>query len=292
MDYREDLITFWRVVIVGSDVNINCYDSILAAGTADALVEWMFQTLMKAAQVTLEELGCSSSPGEGSSFAERISWAFREVNRIKNHSPKLTSRIFHSWPALIREVREFNCVGAALLTCQALANLQIESDLAAPPFHLANLVPYEESLERVAFYLDATNSIKERTRLQDIGQSGHIPIVSFDKRIDFFSRAAVVPDRAIVLFVLENTSLVPKLAKDPYFAVKGTLEEKEEAKSLYKRYVDLFGVLRFEAIIHELFPWRDNIDSHPLMREEIVTVDSLMREQGVSMKTPPPTMMS
>lgn len=276
MNPNDHLIPFWQHVVVGPDVDIARHEPLLALSTT----EWMYRTLLEGARAALEELGYLDGPLEGTE-PERALAAYSRLSDIKRKAPKKTSRVFHSWPRIIRESREFNCVGASLLLLQILSSSRLPSKLGILPFHLVNLVPLLEKDDLL--YLDATNGIGEKVEARRVGEVHGMDIVAFARQIDFFNQAVLGPCKSIVLFVLENLALVPKLAKDPHFSIKGEPREKEEAKAIYGKHADIFETLCLDTVADHLFPWRKALESHPLITQDKAVTDSLMAQARVSM---------
>jgi hypothetical protein len=141
---------------------------------AEELRNWLFETLMKDTERMVEEFGLKVDKKlvkeikETDNIDEKSQLEMRflediceKVGNIVNGFSKERSRRWVSWPKLIRETRDFNCVGATLIGINLLEKTGIKHLFGNPTGHVVNIVELSNSKRLYVDMLNGTDGIIE-----------------------------------------------------------------------------------------------------------------------------------
>lgn len=185
------------------------------------------------------------------------------VSRNRNISK---SGKWDSWPKIIKESGNINCVGATLLGQFMIDQAGIESVYANPHGHVLNIV---KTSDKQLHYFDFRNGDAHVFPLEaeNIEIEGESYLKTKDKRTDYQlirinDKQEII--RSIIgnLVSLKNTALYKNSKED----------STTEAKRYYKKHQEVFDSVDLEEIFNKLFPDNSKLKDSPLIAHEVSRV--------------------
>lgn len=248
------------------------------------LKDWLIETLGDDTQRLIEEWGLKTDQDvvlrirQESDSEKKSGLALEYIMAIHSQVDTLThgfdksgrkSTRWDSWPRIMRETKEFNCVGATLLGERLLSAAGIESYCGNPVGHVVNIVRLPNN---DWWYVDFRNGKGSVLKIEaeEAELSGVRVLKINHPRLD----CRVIPlfDRGeLPGVVLDNVSALKQEAMDP--KIPDDSPGKNEAVLYMKRFSDDFARTDFSRLHETLYPQLTEILETPEMQEEVVRLD-------------------
>lgn len=190
----------------------------------------------------------------------------QRFNRSRDRSTK-----WDSWPKRMRETKEFNCVGAALIGICLLEKGGIKSYYGKPYGHVVNIARLSNG---DWWYVDFRNGKQNVVKLRpEETMIAGMPVLKIDQ--------LSLPYKIIPLFdnpeaagsILGNLSELKREAEDENKSDKDI--DKREAKEYLKKYEQNFEKVNFSLLHHLLYPRSSEIMKTNEMQKEEARIDSM-----------------
>jgi hypothetical protein len=252
----------------------------------DELKQWFYETVMKDIGKIVNEFGFEADEGliaqikdaknvddKSELELDYIRDLYRQIDVfIENFedSSKKSNR-WDSWPKIMRESKQFNCVGATLIGMHFLEQAGIKSYYGNPTGHVVNIVqlPNDE-----LWYVDFKNGMRNFFKLDEerITIKG-IDVLKVGANSSDYSFIPLYDNEVAAGSVLSNLSSLEHDANDQKISDENA--GKIEAKKILEKYSHNFKKVDVNLMAETLYPQFSEIRESPEMKAETVRVEIL-----------------
>lgn len=267
LEEKKQLAEAWCDIVLGKG---DCFQDIETMGS-ESIKQWMHDSLMQEIELLVKEWKLEPN-GE---FIKKIqeeqdleNKAKLEDGYIKEVHGKISGIAenfdmdsaevrWSSWPARMRETKQFNCVGATLLGANLLDKAGIKSYYGMPAGHVANVAQLSNGEWK---YIDClvkklAKKIKpSEERLTNIG------VLKIDDKDIGFRLIPLLKNSEALSSVLENLSLLKKEKINPTMS--------KETADYISKFQEKFKDIDFSALNRKLYPDVRALEATQEMREE------------------------
>ncbi|MEK7665147.1 MAG: hypothetical protein AAB361_03325 [Patescibacteria group bacterium] len=256
--------------------------------TQDEIKKWLFRSIMKDTEILAEELGLQIDADlvekikktknldkKSALELEYIKKVHSQVDDIVQNFDKSAKKStkWDSWPKKMREIKEFNCVGATLLGIHLLENGGIKSYCGNPADHILNIVKLSNGEWWYVDFMNGKKNIKKIEPEEII--IAETPVLKTKQPNIDYKLIPIYENSEVVGSVLGNLSCLKQEAEDPNISDENI--EKREAKEYLEKYSHNFQKADFSLLQESLYPKLIEIDETEEMQQEIERINT-MRE--------------
>jgi len=270
----EELWALWRDLVIGGDGDP------LFPGDP---VRSCFHTLLQEGSRLVKEWGGGglderASPATDEEVVALLKRSLAFIRGLRSAAPPRDRFLgmFFSPPVIMRERRDFNCVGASVLGMASLIQANLSWYCALAPNHVLLVVRLPSTRW---CYVDFANGVVEVVSCKELELEEGGTALCLEQRIGFFRTIVALPPEYLVHGVLGNCLTIKRLATEKEFFVPGYEKESELARVYYDRYKDTFDALDFYGMCRPLFPLADCMQSS-VMKRETKIVHEFMEAEG------------
>ena len=281
-EQRKDLSNAWIEMVVD---NTTMPENIKDMEQSE-IKKWLFSSLMEDTEKLSKEFGLEADVGlvkeirnadstEEKSVLELeyIKKVHEQVDRIVQHFDRSGNRSikWNSWPKIIRETKEFNCVGATLLGINMLNKGGIKAYYGNPHGHALNITKLSNNeWWYVDFYSGKRNIIKIEPKEEIIADVSVLKIQ--DPKINY-RLIPIYNNTEVVSSIFGNLATLKREAEDDKI-FDGDIEKKE-AKVYLQNNNRNFNRVDFSLLNQSLYPSSIKIDDTTEMKKEIARIDNM-----------------
>lgn len=252
------------------------------SGTAEDIFHWCYKTLLiegrkLAAEWGYQELGGPSETDEQVlALLERARFFVQSFLKAAPPRDRYLG-MFFSPPVIMRERRDFNCVGGTILGLSMLMEAELDWRYVIAPNHVLALVRLPSHRW---CYVDFINNVVKTVEGKVTERSEGSLVFSLKERLGFLKTLLALPKEYIVHGVLGNLLTIKRLGTEADFFVPGYERETELGREYYRRFRSSLDGIDFYEIA--LFPLTKELQCE-VLREEFEVVRSLMHGEGAEL---------
>ncbi len=272
---KRQLVETWGEVVLGRADNLLDTEAM----KNEDVKKWLFSSLMREIEILAKEW--KLEPDEDlikkiqeeqdfdnkSKFeVEYIRVMYDKVSKItKNFDMSSFSVKWSSWPARMRETKEFNCVGATMLGMHFLKKAGIKSYYGSPVGHAVNIA----ELSNGEFWYADFIQDKKLTKKLNLSekQSGNKQILELDYDDGKVKQIPLLENSEISSAILENFSDLKKESINQKIPIKN-IKEQETADYIAK-FKKQFSEVDFGGLNRKLYPVICALEETEEMKEEV-----------------------
>lgn len=284
IEEKKELAASWSSMVVdGEDIPEN-----IESMNNEQMKEWLYRSLMDDMERLIDEWGLKpdqklimkiqekDNPDKKAEceieYIKSIHTMMRRRrNSFENARKKKKiekSNKWDSWPKMMRESKDFNCVGATIIGMKFLNDAGIESFHGSPSGHSINVVKLSNG---DWYYVDFINDIRQTQNIDDIEEMEieGVRVLKPKEPINQYKLIPIQENSEIPEAVLGNLSVLSMDAQDEKRPETHEAKiEKEEADKYLARYSDEYKETDFHKIKSILYPKRHALNDSEEMSEE------------------------
>jgi len=274
IEERKKLAGVWRELVLGNNKDTPEQ----AMESDEALKEWMFQSLMAQADQLVDEWGLMpdaklveqmQSETDVTKKAELEAQLLKQIQQnfadyIANfdHSGQKGTK-WDSWPAIMKQSKEFNCVGTTLLSSSILRRLGITYFDANPIHHSVNVAQLADGQYWYVDFLNGKSQVKPVEITED--EIGGAKVWRLKDDVIDYQIIKVSQPEQIIAAVIGNFNSLQHEAQEP---TKQSDPDQVQAKQYYQEHEDTFTTVNFYDVSNHLFPLAEDYYSSAEYQQE------------------------
>ncbi|OGY41552.1 MAG: hypothetical protein A2Y82_05040 [Candidatus Buchananbacteria bacterium RBG_13_36_9] len=261
------------------------------------LKDWMYKSLMKEILIIIEKWGLepeqelinkikeSKNSSERAKAEEKyILDCHQKVGRfLKQEAPfKEKSLKWDSWPGIMKESEDMNCLGSALIGIELLSRANIKNFIGSPPSHIINIVRLSNG---DIWYLDfVNNNVREID--PKVIKIDKVPCLQLEDPNFDFTLIPLFETKDVVYNVISNFDFLKEMVKDD--KIQNENIDKQAAIKYYEKFKQVFTRIHLSDVRYKLYSKQIKLNGSVEMRREKERISGLqdMVAKAVAMIEP------